>query len=646
MAVSSRLDIVTHTQRPIRVKRNTTAQGYSAQAHCTLVLLAHVRTVSLIHSFSSVTQARAACARTVKRESQHTRCAASHFSQVVRCVLPPPRSLFWHAYLYVDGMHAGSTRSVSSVSLLSGGFRDVSWERALRALPGPLLSALRAAELDDPGVLCEYPSLIKEELYAWLGEKLGEALSGATPSAQLSSSSWNSSTAIPMKSTIHSGSSCAATVLDGMVDSLVAVGGDPKTVHASFSAQMAATCSPYRPGGLATQTATFATSPVLVPVVCPISAHESEVRDGFPSFQQVPEHCDEFPCIPESSEDRDGFSRSGEMVDHAHLGETFTNSSSDAEPSFSRVFRDDEKSEGVRHSDSGVQNLPASVSSSELSAHQMSGALAGKVQITSIEPTGLEAGGSDGCSLFGLTSGITDAVESAEEIPSEQCGGSGTSAFVEVMPSEFLSISDRALLRRFGPMETEQKSISSIEVSRSQGSTSGSRVDGHPPNLSMNILDRALLRRFPDIPPSLSSSSGSAAVLASPPCRGVEETTKKRRFIGKVNAKKANISQNSCDSLQKHVRSDNLCGLVPKLAESTVHSTSLPSPLVSRCCSSRLCASVLHACERQCITCWLFTRIPVLGDASSSCCKEVADLGSLNHRFDGFHSSVCTSSRS
>ena len=46
----------------------------------------------------------------------------------------------------------------------------------------------------------------------------------------------------------------------------------------------------------------------------------------------------------------------------------------------------------------------ASVSSSELSAHQTSGALAGKVQSTSIEPTGLEAGGSDGCSLFGLTS--------------------------------------------------------------------------------------------------------------------------------------------------------------------------------------------------------------------------------------------------
>ena len=75
------------------------------------------------------------------------------------------------------------------------------------ALPGPLLSALRAAELDDPGVLCEYPSLSKEELYAWLGEKLGEDAyamnSGATPSGStaLLLRSWNSSTAIPMIST-------------------------------------------------------------------------------------------------------------------------------------------------------------------------------------------------------------------------------------------------------------------------------------------------------------------------------------------------------------------------------------------------------------------------------------------------------------
>ena len=44
---------------------------------------------------------------------------------------------------------------------------------------------------------------------------------------------------------------------------------------------------------------------------------------------------------------------------------------------FSRDFHDDGKSEGVRQSDSGVQNLPASGSPSELSAHQMGASMAG-----------------------------------------------------------------------------------------------------------------------------------------------------------------------------------------------------------------------------------------------------------------------------
>ena len=47
---------------------------------------------------------------------------------------------------------------------------------------------------------------------------------------------------------------------------------------------------------------------------------------------------------------------------------------------FSRISRAAEKSEEVRQSDFGVQNLPASVSSSELSPRQMGGSLAGTVR--------------------------------------------------------------------------------------------------------------------------------------------------------------------------------------------------------------------------------------------------------------------------
>ena len=75
-------------------------------------------------------------------------------------------------------MYAGSSRTSFSVPaslpvVLSGGSRDVLWERALLALPDRLLSALRAGELDDVGVHCEYLTMTTEELYVWLDEKLG-----------------------------------------------------------------------------------------------------------------------------------------------------------------------------------------------------------------------------------------------------------------------------------------------------------------------------------------------------------------------------------------------------------------------------------------------------------------------------------------
>ena len=58
-----------------------------------------------------------------------------------------------------------------SLSARSSSFslsRDVFWERALLALPDPLLSALRAAELDDPWVL-----FTSKDLEKLLGETLG-----------------------------------------------------------------------------------------------------------------------------------------------------------------------------------------------------------------------------------------------------------------------------------------------------------------------------------------------------------------------------------------------------------------------------------------------------------------------------------------
>ena len=59
-------------------------------------------------------------------------------------------------------MNAGVPRALLSVSSPpssrpSSSVRDVFWERALSGLPDQLLSALRAAELDEPGYCSSIP---------------------------------------------------------------------------------------------------------------------------------------------------------------------------------------------------------------------------------------------------------------------------------------------------------------------------------------------------------------------------------------------------------------------------------------------------------------------------------------------------------
>ena len=118
-------------------------------------------------------------------------------------------------------------------------------------------------------------------------------------------------------------------------------GGDPRTDHASLCAQMvdemAATCSPYRPGELATQTATTdPASPGLNPDFAVSRSFElefPEVRDGLPSIGEDPDF-------------RDGLPSSGDFKGHAHPGAKVMNSSTDSETTaFSRIYCVAEKSE-------------------------------------------------------------------------------------------------------------------------------------------------------------------------------------------------------------------------------------------------------------------------------------------------------------
>ena len=258
-------------------------------------------------------------------------------------------------------------------------------ERALSRLPDQLLSALRVAELDEPGVLFEYPRMTVEELKGSMGEMLGDhvAPSGAASSGQPTTSSLNSSTAATLTPRVACGMVVSESVGgDPRTDLFVPsggevktdlfvpsgdevktglfvpsggevktdhfdrTGGDPKTDHIPFSVQMARVVdemadSP-RSGGLATQTAISATvSPALDPDVAVSSTLTlgSELRDELPSCQGDPEVRDEFPSFVQRSECRDGFPSIGDLQGQAH-SEGSNGSTSDIEnTAFSRISR-------------------------------------------------------------------------------------------------------------------------------------------------------------------------------------------------------------------------------------------------------------------------------------------------------------------
>ena len=140
--------------------------------------------------------------------------------------------------------------------------------------------------------------------------------------------------------------------------------------------------------GLATQTATTDPAPRLNPdfaVSRSFGLEFPEVRDGLPSIGEDPDFRDGLPSIGEDPDFRDGLPSSGDFKGHAHPGAKVMNSSTDSETTaFPRISCIAEQSEEVRQSDFRVQNLPASVSSSELGTHEMGGSLAGTVRFSDI----------------------------------------------------------------------------------------------------------------------------------------------------------------------------------------------------------------------------------------------------------------------
>ena len=204
-------------------------------------------------------------------------------------------------YLHLFNMYTyGTQMSSSSVSGGSSGPRDVLWERALASLPEPLLRALLDADLGNASTLQNYPLMEGHVLEEMFGGGLVGAGGTASSDATSSSTGWSTyGHQLPVQDlewrdekkggdpepTISLSFETRATTQEPFVPQ---TGGDPKTDHSSFSEQMvevedemAATCPPYRPGRLATETALVPVSPALHTDSTDHS-HGCAVPDGFP----------------------------------------------------------------------------------------------------------------------------------------------------------------------------------------------------------------------------------------------------------------------------------------------------------------------------------------------------------------------------
>ena len=146
-------------------------------------------------------------------------------------LFPPPFSVVV-AVLFVTSMSGWSRPSSSSVS--GDGF----WKRALSALPVALADGLRTAELDDPTVLASYPRMDLEEAVLGLrglsfttADGMDPAPCGSVGSTLRQTAGASSDATSPRNSTSTYGHGLHERALEWCGTD---VGGDPRTVHASF----------------------------------------------------------------------------------------------------------------------------------------------------------------------------------------------------------------------------------------------------------------------------------------------------------------------------------------------------------------------------------------------------------------------------
>ena len=140
-----------------------------------------------------------------------------------------------------------------------------------------------------------------------------------------------------------------------------------------------------------------------------------------------------------------------------------------------------------------------------------------------------------GGSLAGTSRMKTDAIDSerfdgssnmtgyADNLSSMHRGGSQTqsigidaSGILDIEETGQLSISDRALMRKFKSLETVREKFQQAGIYKQEITSNVSRVDGHPLKSSLSLYDRVLLRKYPDASSSSSSFSGVVRQINEP----------------------------------------------------------------------------------------------------------------------------------
>ena len=197
-------------------------------------------------------------------------------------------------FLFLLNMSKNGTQVSSSSVPGASGPRDVLWERGIASLPEPLLRALLDADLGDTLTLQNFPRMEGHLLEEMLAGSLVGAVGTASSDAASSSTGWSTyGHQLPVHDLEWRDEKKGGDPRTDHFSFVRDTGDDPRTVQASFSEQMvdvgdemAATCPPYRPGRLATETALVPASPALHTDSTDHS-HGCVVPDEFPSKNPV-----------------------------------------------------------------------------------------------------------------------------------------------------------------------------------------------------------------------------------------------------------------------------------------------------------------------------------------------------------------------